>query len=121
MVCAFLGLLGAGAWFYYFYFMSTNSITRHAENFMFRRMTVAQLAEQGKYRFFFITNRVQEHAEGLYEESFGANRENKLKFGLFDTTIEPSLGLGMIINPTEWFQNEEIHQTQRQHEQDFPV
>ena len=26
----------------------------------------------------------------------------------FDTAIEPSLGLGMIINPTEWFQNEEI-------------
>ena len=108
MACVTFGLIGAGTWFYYFYFMSTNSITRHAENFLFRRMTVAQLAEQGKYRFFFITNRVQEHAEGLYEESFGANRENKLKFGLFDTTIEPSLGLGMIINPTEWFQNEEI-------------
>ena len=26
----------------------------------------------------------------------------------FDTTIEPHLGLGMIINPTDWFQNEEI-------------
>ena len=108
LVCVLFGLLCAGAWFYYFYFMSTSSITRHAENFLFRRMTVAQLAEHGKYRFFFITNRVQEHAGGPYEERFGANRESTLKFGLFDTTIEPSLGLGMIINPTEWFQNEEI-------------
>jgi esterase/lipase superfamily enzyme len=31
-----------------------------------------------------------------------------LNFGLFDTRIEPSLGIGMLINPTDWFQNEEI-------------
>jgi len=31
-----------------------------------------------------------------------------LKFGSFDASIEPSLGLGMMINPTSWFQNEEI-------------
>ena len=31
-----------------------------------------------------------------------------LKFGSFDTEIEPTLGIGMIINPTEWFQNQEI-------------
>ena len=31
-----------------------------------------------------------------------------MKFGSFDTRIQPTLGLGMLINPTEWFQNEEI-------------
>ncbi len=32
-----------------------------------------------------------------------------LKFGFFDTAIEPTLGVGMIIDPTKWFQNEVIN------------
>lgn len=98
----------AGAWFYFAYFMSTNAAIRHAEAFMFRRMTVAQLAEPGNYRHFFVTNRIQETGDAPLENRFGSDREDTLKFGSFDTSIEPSLGLGMIINPTEWFQNEEI-------------
>ena len=43
-----LVLLGAGTWFYKFYFVSTDAAIRHAEAFSFRRMTVAQMAEQGK-------------------------------------------------------------------------
>jgi len=31
--------------------------------------------------------------------------------GAFDADIQPTLGLGMLINPTEWFQNEEINLT----------
>ena len=98
----------AGVWFYNFYFRSTGAITRHMENFRFRRMTVAQLAEQSNYRFFFITNRRESVDEGSLEARFGTEREARLKFGYFDTRIQPSLGLGMLIDPTEWFQNEEI-------------
>jgi esterase/lipase superfamily enzyme len=95
-------------WFYYIYFASTDAITRHAENFMFRRMKVAQLSEQGTYRFFYITNRSPGPDSASLEERFGNEREEVLKFGSFDTRIEPALGLGMIIDATEWFQNEEI-------------
>ncbi len=101
-------LVGLGVWFYYFYFAATDAITQHAENFMFRRMTVAKLSEQGSYRFFYITNRIPANPDGPLEEQFTNNREEPLKFGSFDARIRPSLGLGMIINPTDWFQNEEI-------------
>jgi esterase/lipase superfamily enzyme len=103
-----LVLAGLGIWFYYFYFVSTGVITQHAENFRFRRMTVAQLAEQSIYRFFFITNRRDAGGGGPLEERLESEREAALKFGFFDTRIKPSLGLGMLINPTEWFQSEEL-------------
>ena len=76
--------------------------------FLFRRMTVAQLAEQGEYRFFYATNRRAGADADSLEERFGSEREASLKFGSFDAEIQPTLGLGMLINPTEWFQNEEI-------------
>ena len=94
--------------FYYFYFVATNAAIEHAESFLFRRMTVTQLNSQSEFRHFFVTNRNQVTTEGPVEDSFGNERTNRLLFGSFDVTIEPSLGLGMIINPTEWFQNEEI-------------
>jgi esterase/lipase superfamily enzyme len=103
-----LVLLGVGYWFYKAYFVSTDAAIRHAEAFLFRRMTVAQLAEQGEYRFFYTTNRVPGTAAGSLDERFGSEREAALKFGSFDAEIKPSLGLGMLIDPTEWFQNEEI-------------
>jgi esterase/lipase superfamily enzyme len=71
-------------------------------------MMVTQLTEQGVYRFFYVTNRRSDSSDGPVEGRFGTEREGVLKFGSFDTEIEPSLGIGMIINPTEWFQNEEI-------------
>ena len=103
-----LVLMGAGVWFYFSFFASTGAALRHAEAFLFRRMKVAQLAEQGNYRFFFVTNRRLESNDGPLMERFGREREDILKFGYFDTRIQPSLGLGMLIDPTEWFQNEEI-------------
>ena len=107
-----IAVLGAliigGIWFYYVYFMSTSAAVRHAEEFLFRRMTVSQLAQQGEYRHFFVTNRVLESGEAPLEDRFTTERQGALGFGYFDTSIEPSLGLGMIINPTDWFQNEEI-------------
>jgi esterase/lipase superfamily enzyme len=103
-----LVLVGVGAWFYNTYFASTDAAIRHAEAFLFRRMAVAQLAEHGEYRFFYVTNRRPGPDGGSLEERFGREREALLKFGAFDAEIKPSLGLGMLINPTEWFQNEEI-------------
>ena len=97
-------VIGLGAWAYFY---GTDAALRHAEAFRFRRMQVAKLGEQ-TYRFYYVTNRRVEPGAGALEERFGNEREEGLKFGVFDTRIEPALGLGMIINPTEWFQNEEI-------------
>ena len=101
-------LLGASVWFYKSFFGSTNAAIRHAEAFFFRRMTVTELAAQGVYRFFYVTNRRAGENDAVVEERFGSDREARLKFGWFDAEIRPTLGLGMLINPTEWFQNEEI-------------
>jgi len=101
-------LLGAGGWVYYTVFVASDFALRHAEAFLFRRMTVGKLAEQGTYRFFYVTNRGQAESGAPVERRFGRDREERLTFGSFDTKIAPTLGIGMLINPTEWFQNEEI-------------
>jgi len=67
-------LFGAGVWFYKIYFVSTDMAIRHAEAFLFRRMTVAQLAEQDVYRFFYVTNRRPGPNDVLLEERFGKDR-----------------------------------------------
>ena len=91
-----------------FFQVSTDRALERAEAFQFRRMLVTRQGEQGAYRFFYVTNRRMERQEGAVEERFGSEREAGLKFGRFDTVIEPSLGIGMLVNPTDWFQNEEI-------------
>jgi esterase/lipase superfamily enzyme len=101
-------VVGLGGWFYYIYFVSKDAITQRAENFLFRRMKVLQLSDQGTYRFFYITNRRHDPDDTSLDERFGTEREGILKFGSFDTRIKPALGLGMIIDATGWFQNEEI-------------
>jgi esterase/lipase superfamily enzyme len=101
-------LVVAGGWFYWFYFMSTEAAIRHAESFLFRRMVVSQVDVEGTYRHFFVTNREFRDGDGRFEDRATSNRSNALTFGSFDARIRPSLGLGMIINATEWFQNEEI-------------
>ncbi len=97
-----------GTWFYQALYGSTAEALRRAESFLFTRMTVAQLGEQGAMRYFFITNRAKSGDDEVLEDRFGNEREAALKFGLFDTRVEPSVGLGMFINPSEWFQTEEI-------------
>jgi esterase/lipase superfamily enzyme len=91
-----------------FFQVSTRNALERAEAFKFRRMLVTKLGTQSAYRFFYITNRRAEQQDGSIEKRFGNEREAGLKFGLFDTDIKPSLGIGMLINPTDWFQNEEI-------------
>lgn len=100
-----LVLVGLGAWVYFY---GTRAALQRAEAFQFRRMLVAQLEEQGTYRFFYVSNRRLGPGDGPLEERFETEREPMLKFGSFDTEIEPTLGLGMLIDPTEWFQNKEI-------------
>ena len=97
-----------GTWFYQALYGSTGEALRRAESFLFTRMTVAQLGEQGAMRYFFVTNRAKSGADEVLEDRFGSEREATLKFGLFDTRVEPSVGLGMFINSSEWFQTEEI-------------
>jgi esterase/lipase superfamily enzyme len=101
-------LIVIGIWIFSAVYRDTSTALQRAENFLFTRMTVVQLGEQGSTRYFYTTNRKQsEQAEKLVDR-FGNERESTLKFGIYDTHVEPSVGLGMFINPSEWFQNEEI-------------
>ena len=80
-----------------FFYRPTRVALERAEAFRFRRMLVTRLGEQNAYRFFYVTNRRLVANDGPLEERFGNKREGVLKYGSFDTVIEPSLGLGMII------------------------
>ena len=108
ILIALLLLAVAGIWFYQTLYGYTGSALQRAENFLFTRMTVAQLGEKGSMRYFYVTNRKMTQDNEILENRFGRERESKLKFGFYDTKIEPSVGLGMFINPSEWFQTEEI-------------
>jgi len=86
----FVVLLGAGVWFYNTYFTSTDAAIRHAEAFLFRRMTVAQLSEQGEYRFFYATNRVPGADDTSLDENFGQDREASLRTGMISERSKKS-------------------------------
>jgi esterase/lipase superfamily enzyme len=79
-----------------------------AEAFDFRRMLVTRQGEDGTYRFFYATNRNLRDGDGALEERFLNERGESMLFGRFDTALESSLGIGMLINPSDWFQTEEI-------------
>ena len=108
LVVVALLIVVAGGWIYKSVYLSTGSALLRAESFLFSRMTVAQLGEQGAMRYFYVTNRAMTEESDELRYRFGANRGSGLKFGNFDTRVESSVGLGMFINPSEWFQNEEI-------------
>ena len=108
LVILLLLIVIAGIRFYQVLYGTTGDALRRAENFLFTRMTVAQLGEQGSTRYFFVTNRKKTNDDEALEYGFGRERENALKFGIFDTRVEPSVGLGMFFNPSKWFQDEEI-------------
>ena len=105
VVFAVLLLLFMGA---YSYVIGTRTILSTAEAFAFRRMTVPQLAEKGVFQFFYATNRDVADSDGAFEDRYESTRGDSVSFGSFDTSIEPSLGLGMIIDASDWFLNEEI-------------
>ena len=91
-----------------FFYRPTRQALERAEAFEFQRMTVTRLDKQGGHRFFYVTNRGLENKDEPPDKRFGNRREEALRFGSFDTEVRATLGLGMIINPTEWFQNEQI-------------
>jgi len=97
-------LLALGALFY----VPTRNALLRAEAFEFRRLQVASHGEYDTFRFFYVTNRRSEGVDVDMDERYGHERRPALEHGFFDTTIEPSLGIGMLVNPTDWFQNEEI-------------
>jgi len=101
-------LVLATGWVLSAVYLSTSTALQRAEGFLFSRMTVAQLGEQGGMRYFYVTNRQMMEGDGELEDRFDRVRDPELKFGIFDARIEPSVGLGMFINPSEWFQTEEI-------------
>ena len=103
-----LALLGLSAWLALDFFGSTNAAIRYAEAFNFRRLQTARQEQPDTYRFFYTTNRRAEPGDDALEDRFNNQREATLKFGFFDTAIEPTLGVGMIIDRTKWFQNEVI-------------
>lgn len=92
-----------------FFYRPTRLALERAESFTFRRLAVSLQEENEAFRFFFATNRTIENPSRSTENQFGDERQTAITYGFFDTIIEPHLGLGMIINPTDWFQNEEIH------------
>ena len=102
LIVMFLLILAA------FFYRPTRLALERAESFEFQRMTVNRL-DGGGHRYFYVTNRLQENETGPPDQLFGNRRDDRIKFGSFDTEIQTTLGLGMIINPTEWFQNEEIN------------
>lgn len=108
LVAVALLVIITGGWIYKSVYLSTGSALQRAESFLFSRMTVAQLGEQGAMRYFYVTNREMTDDGDELRYRFDATRGSGLKFGVFDTKVEPRVGLGMFINPSEWFQNEEI-------------
>ena len=101
-------LIFSAAWVFSLVYRDTSTALQRAENFIFSRMAVARLGEQGSVRFFYSTNRGENNGTVDLNNKFSNQRESALKFGFFDAHVEPTVGLGMFINPSEWFQNEEI-------------
>jgi esterase/lipase superfamily enzyme len=94
-----------------YFSVKTRRALERAEALRFHRMHVTQQGEDGLYRFFYVTNRTLDGApedSEEFEEQFGAKREPGLKFGRFDMEIQPSLGVGLFVDSTNWFLNEEL-------------
>lgn len=106
LVALLVVLIAAGA---YVYFVSTSRALQHAESFQFRRMQLARVGDDDVFRFFYATNRVPAAEDVPPEERFGSTRGETLQFGSFDTQITPTLGLGMWIDASSWFLDEEIN------------
>jgi esterase/lipase superfamily enzyme len=100
-------LVGAGG---YLYFVGTRTVLEHAEALSLSRMQAARLDGSDTLRLFYASNRVPkaEPAEDVPEQRLTSRRRPELELGSFDITVEPTLGLGMLVNPSDWLVNEEI-------------
>ena len=100
-------LLGSGA---YLYFVGTRTLLEHAEALSLSRMQAPRLPGSETLRLFYATNRVpRPSAAGAGSDArFSSQRHDALELGSFDIAVEPTLGLGMLLNPSDWLINEEI-------------
>jgi esterase/lipase superfamily enzyme len=100
-------LLGAGA---YLYFVGTRTLLEHAEALRFSRVQAPRLAGSDTFRLFYASNRVPrpEPASAAPDARFSAARQVELELGSFDISVEPALGVGMLLNASDWLINEEI-------------
>ena len=118
LAIAGLVLIGMGA---YGYFIGTRTMLEHAESLSLRRLKVANIEGQDANRFFYISNRELQEPGGDLGHRFHSRRDGELKFGHFDVRVEPSLGIGMLVDPSAWLINEEIQllQVRAQEKADF--
>ncbi len=100
-------LLGAGA---YVYFVGTRTVLEHAEALSLSRMQAARLDGSDTLRLFYASNRAPSSAadDAAPDRRFSSQRQAELTLGSFDIAVEPTLGLGMLMNPSDWLINEEI-------------
>lgn len=100
-------LLGFGA---YLYFVGTRTLLEHAEALRFSRIQAPRLADTDTLRLFYASNRVPipSAADAAPDRRFTSERQNALELGSFDIAVEPTLGLGILLNASDWLINEEI-------------
>jgi esterase/lipase superfamily enzyme len=70
----------------------------------------ARLADGETLRLFYASNRVPrpERQSEAPDVRLASERRAKLELGSFDITVEPALGVGMLLNASDWLINEEI-------------
>jgi esterase/lipase superfamily enzyme len=102
-----MGLLLAG-WATYEILLSPSAAIRQAEAFLFRRMTVVEL-EEGRYRYFYASNRQLEPGNRSIEDRVTAERGEALNFGSYDIRLSPVLGLGLNLHWSDMLQTEMIN------------
>jgi pimeloyl-ACP methyl ester carboxylesterase len=74
-------------------------------------MQVARVGEENVFRFFLVSNRAGQPGKAAFTDRLLSERSSQLTFGFFDTEIAPSLGLGMWLDASGWFLDEEIRIT----------
>ena len=75
-------LLALGALAYYGFFLATSEALQRAESFEFRRMQVARIDDEERFRFFFATNRAADGAAGGEDEADVRQDEGGAGLGL---------------------------------------
>ncbi|NBC12472.1 MAG: alpha/beta hydrolase [Gammaproteobacteria bacterium] len=100
-------LLGVGA---YLYFVGTRTLLEHAEALRFSRIQAPRLADTDTLRLFYASNRapMPSAADAAPDRRFTSARGDALELGSFDIAVEPTLGLGILLNASDWLINEEI-------------
>ena len=117
LIAGIIGTLLVG-WLTYEILLSPGAAIRRAEAFLFRRMTVVQI-EEGRYRYFYATNRKLESGDDSIEDRVTSEHSDTLKFGAYDISLSPMLGLGLDLSWADMLQTEMISVDEiREHEKE---